>query len=78
MSETLYLVLQRARYGWRGARIAKVSKKRPTLSRPSEQALVKLSVVLPDNVLQPREVRVEVKSEHIVAPTITVTSQPAT
>lgn len=76
MTEILYLVVERSRLGWKGTRIAKVSKKRPTLSRPSEQALVKLSVALPDNVLQPREVRVEVKPEHIVAPTITVTSVP--
>lgn len=73
---TLYLVLEPAKRCWRGVRISSVSKKRPSLKRPSEQALVKLSVSIPDNVLQPREVSVEIKPEHIVAPVVSVTSQP--
>jgi hypothetical protein len=73
----LYLVLEPTRRGWRSVRISKVSKKKPRLPRPSEQAIVRLSVCIPDNVLQPREIKVEIKPEHIVAPVVTVSSQPA-
>lgn len=77
MTESLYIIIERTRRGWRSVRISKVSKKRPVLKRPSEQALIKLEIAIPDNVLQPRVVRVEVKPEHIAAPVVTVTSQPA-
>ena len=75
MTETLYLIVERGPRRWSGVKIAKVSKRKPVLARPSEQALIKLSVHLPDNVLEPREVHVEVKPEHIVAPVVTATSQ---
>lgn len=77
MTETLYLVLERHRRGWRGIRISKIAKKRPTLPRPQEQALVRLSISLPDNVLEPRTVHVDIKPEHIVTPTVTAASTPA-
>ncbi len=72
MTESLYLVLERSKYRWGGVRISSVTKRKPTLKRPSEQALVRLQVSIPDNVLQPREVKVEIKPEHLVQPTITV------
>ena len=77
MTTTLYLVIQRGPRTWSGVRIVKVSRKRPTLQKPSEQALVRLMIDLPDRALEPREVRVEVKPEHITAPVITVRSEPA-
>jgi hypothetical protein len=76
MTESLYLVIERHRKRWNGPRIAKVSKRKPTLARPSEQALVRLCVQIPDNVLEPRVVHVEVKPEHIVAPVVTAQSSP--
>lgn len=75
MTETLYLVIEPSRKYWRGVRISRVSKRKPVLKRPSEQALLKLCVALPDNVLQPREVRVEIKPEHLQQPVISVSPQ---
>lgn len=75
MIETLYLVIERSRKAWRGPRIARVSKRKPALKRPSEQALVRLSISLPDRLLEPRVVQVEIKPEHVAAPTITATPQ---
>jgi hypothetical protein len=75
MIEILYLVIERGR--WNHPRISKVAKKRPILKKPSEQALVRLSIALPDKLLEPRCVQVEVKPEHVVAPTVTATSTPA-
>lgn len=77
MTETLFLVLEQSRKRWRGVRIARVSKKRPHLARPSEQALVKIRLTIPDTVLDPKVVDVVINPEHIAAPTITVRSQPA-
>jgi hypothetical protein len=74
---SLYLVIERSKHAWKGPRIARVSKNKPTLPRPTEQAIVKLSISLPEDVLKPRVVYVEVKPEHIVAPEITASSQPA-
>lgn len=75
MNVPLYLVLQRGPRQWSGIRIVKVSRKKPVMEKPSEQALVRLLINVPDNVLEPREVRVEVKPEHIVAPVVTVVSE---
>lgn len=72
----LYLVIERSKPSWKGPRIARVAKKRPTLTRPTEQALVHLAVDLPKDLLEPRVVRVDVKPEHVSAPTVTATSQP--
>lgn len=77
MTLSLYLVIERQRVRYRGLRIAKVSKRRPLLARPSEQALIKVGITIPDTVLEPRVVYVEIKPEHIVAPTVTVSSQQA-
>jgi hypothetical protein len=76
MIESLYLVISRpqGRFKYRGPRIEKVSKRKPTLGRPSEQALVRLRVEIPDSVLEPRVVQVEIKPEHIVQPVVTVKS----
>lgn len=77
MTENLYLVIQRGARSWSGPRIVKVSKRKPTLNKPSEQALVRLCIQIPDRVLEPRVVHVEVKPEHIVAPVVTASSQPS-
>lgn len=77
MTESLYLVIERAKRSWRGTRVARISKKRPTLARPSEQAIIKLRVEIPDNIMEPREVNVRIEREHIALPNITATSQPA-
>jgi len=77
MTHSLYLILEPSRKRYRGPRIARISKTRPSLPRPSEQALVRLVLTIPDDVLQPREVRVEIKREHVVQPIISVSSEPA-
>ncbi len=76
MTTQLYLVLERpAIRRWRGVQIVKVARKKPLLKKPNEQALVRLLIDIPDNALEPREVRVAVKPEHIAAPVVTVRSE---
>lgn len=77
MTQSLYLIIEPSRKRWRGPRIARISKCKPSLPRPSEQALIRLVIAIPDDVLQPREIRVEVKREHVVQPTVTVQSEAA-
>jgi hypothetical protein len=80
MSETLYLVIEERRRGaWRKGklRISAVSKTRPALARPTEQALVRINVELPDMLLQPRAVNVEIKADDIAHQPISVTSSKA-
>lgn len=74
ITSSLYLVLERSKPSWRGVRISSVTKRKPTLKRPLEQALVRLLISLPDDVLEPRVVRVEINADHIVPPAITVSS----
>ena len=68
-TETLYLLIEPSKKWWRRARIAKVTKKKPTLA--DGQALIRLQVEFPDNICQPPEVTVKVKQEHI-APHVSV------
>lgn len=78
MTEELYLLIKPGK--WNKPRIAGVSKKPPNPRRfapGTSAALVKLNVTLPDSVLIPRVpvATVEIKPEHIAAPTITATVQ---
>lgn len=77
MTQQLYLVIERRKYRWQGLRISRISRKRPMLARPSEQALVKLVIDIPDSVMDPRAVQVAILPEHIVAPVATAKSAPA-
>lgn len=70
MIESLYLTIQRGR--WNQPRIAAVSKRRPKLKNPSEQSLVRIDITVPDDVLNPRAVKVVIGSEHLQAPLVTV------
>ncbi|MBL9187891.1 MAG: hypothetical protein JNK23_10455 [Opitutaceae bacterium] len=76
MRTHLYLVLERPqRRRWRGVQIVSIARRMPVLKKPSEQAVLKIALDIPDNALEPREVRVEVKPEHIIAPVVTVKSE---
>jgi hypothetical protein len=80
MAESLYLVIERRKRGsWRdgNVRIAHISKKRPFLKRPSEQALVKLLITLPDRMLEPRVINVEIKPEHVAQQPVSVSPTAA-
>lgn len=75
--ETLYLVIerpQRPQRRWRGIVITKITRKRPLLKRPSEQALLKLRIDIPDTIMEPRAISVQIKPEDIIAPTTAVTA----
>ena len=75
MTEYLYLIIERPRrQQWKKAHITKVSKKKPVLPRPTEQALVRLSINIPDGLFEPRTVPVEIKPEHIIPPVVTANS----
>ena len=77
MTETLYLVISRPqKRAWRGPRIELIKRKRPALARPSEQALVRLCIDIPDGILQPRTVQVAILPEHIITPVVTAKSTP--
>jgi hypothetical protein len=67
-------VLERGRW-YNSVKISKVTKKKPTLKRPSEQALVKLIIDIPERVLRPREVRVQIAAEHISQAVVTAKSE---
>jgi|HubBroStandDraft_1064217.scaffolds.fasta_scaffold02417_10 hypothetical protein len=72
MTEILYLVVQRGRWD---PRIHMVTKRKPLLPRPSEQAIVKLEIRLPDRIMDPPHVTVQINEEHIAKPTILVTAK---
>ena len=79
MTTNLYLVIERRKRGyWSGGPllISKVSKKKPTLPRPTEQALVQLAINLPDRLLEPRTVTVQINPDHIIPPAATAASTP--
>ena len=72
-AQYLYLVLERPRTRrWRGIVITKITRKRPSLKKPSEQALLKLRIDIPDAIMEPRAIAVTIKPEDIIAPVTTV------
>lgn len=79
MIHSLYLVISRptGRASWKGPRIELVKKKKPKLTRPHEQALVRLLIDIPDRAMEPRQIHVEIKPEHLAPPAITVAAEAA-
>lgn len=78
MKTALFLVLEPGKYG--ATKIVRISRRCPALKKPTEQAILKLNIDLPDHrqVFKPREVTVEIKPEHIATPKITVTPEGVT
>ena len=76
-TETLYLIVTPTLRGrWhRKLRIRSVTKHRPTPK--IGEAMVRINVHLPDDVLTPPVVNVEIKPEHIAAPAVKVEATPA-
>lgn len=74
---TLFIVCEpHKRYGHTTV-ITSVKRKKPKLPRPTEQAIVKLEIDLPDGIFNPRVVNVVVAREHITPPVPTAKSAPA-
>ncbi len=72
-NETLYLIIVPGKRAWQSPRIARISKRKPTVQ--IGQALVRLNIAIPDNALRPPVISVEIKPEHIAQPEMKVTSQ---
>lgn len=73
MITALYLTLERGRWG--STKVTKISRRCPRLAKPTEQALLKLNIDLPDSrdVFRPREIAVQIRPEHLALPAATVT-----
>ncbi len=75
-TEHLYLLLKPKRQWKYGSpRIARIAKSRSSLRVQPGEAIVHLQIELPDNILNPPEVRVQIRPEHVAAPAVTVTPQ---
>ena len=71
--ETLYLIIAPSGREWKGPRIARVSKRKPTVK--VGQALVRLNIAIPSDALRPPTISVEIKPEHIMQTPVTVSSE---
>ena len=76
MTHSLYLIIERAHAASCGKKrvLQRVTKRKPVLPRPTEQALVRLEIQIPDGLFEPRCVPVQIKPEHIVPPVVTANS----
>ncbi len=72
---TLYLVVSKNPRYYSSTRIERVCKKKPVLPRPTEQAIVRMDIDLPDGLFKPPQVNVQINPEHIIRQPVTVTPQ---
>ncbi|HZZ20292.1 MAG TPA: hypothetical protein VFE25_13025 [Opitutaceae bacterium] len=72
MTDELYLLIEKGGY-YGYPTISKVLRKRPDLTHPTGQALIKIVIDIPHNILEVPEVKVAIGEHHLQRPIATVT-----